>query len=205
MPDKPSYLGLLNAVSLAETRAHAYLSAWADTTSDPEVRAVLLKVAAREGEHGMSFAKRINELGYQLECTEDPHFEDQMAIATADCSDLEKAEALNLLRFCTADGEPDIFDNFFRDHSIDIRTGELLGRYIAEERDTMRLFQACHAQLSAQAAGAAPAGDRLASLEDKIDTVCQAVEELRQIVSAQSTPEAASKSNGSAARQKVRS
>ena len=71
----------------------------------------------------MSFAKRINELGFQLECTEDPHFEEQMAIATADCSDLEKAEALNLLRFCTADGEPDIFDNFFRDHSIDIQHG----------------------------------------------------------------------------------
>jgi rubrerythrin len=208
MPDKPSYLGLLNAVSLAETRAHAYLSAWADTTSDPEVRAVLLKVAAREGEHGMSFAKRINELGFQLECTEDPHFEEQMAIATADCSDLEKAEALNLLRFCTADGEPDIFDGFFRDHSIDIRTGELLGRYIAEERDTMRLFQACHAQLSAQAAGAAPADgarleNRLATLEDKIDTVCRAVEELREIVSAQAVTGPA-KTNGAGAKQKAR-
>jgi rubrerythrin len=203
MPDKPSYLGLLNAVSLAETRAHAYLSAWADTTSDPEVRAVLLKVAAREGEHGMSFAKRINELGFQLECTEDPHFEEQMAIATADCSDLEKAEALNLLRFCTADGEPDIFDNFFRDHSIDIQTGELLGRYIAEERDTMRLFQVCHAQLSAQATGAAPADGRLASLEDKIDTVCRAVEELREIVTAQAVTGTA-KANGSGAKQKVR-
>ena len=186
MSDKPSYLGLLNAVSCAETRAHQYLTAWAGVTTDPEVRAVLLKVAAREGEHGMSFAKRINELGFELEVTEDPHFEEQMAIATADCSDLEKAEALNLLRFCTADGEPDVFDNFFRDHSIDIQTGELLGRYIAEERDTLRLFQACHAQLSAQGPASAPADDRLATLEDKIDTVCRAVEELRQIVCAQS-------------------
>jgi rubrerythrin len=188
MSDKPSYLGLLNAVSLAETRAHAYLSAWADVTPDPEVRAVLRKVAAREGEHGMSFAKRINELGYELQPNDDPHFEEQMAIATADCSDLEKAEALGLLRFCTADGEPDVFDNFFRDHSIDIQTGELLGRYIAEERDTLRLFQACHAQLSAQAAEPANGSgtDRFANLEDKIDTVCRAVEELRQIVCAQS-------------------
>ena len=184
MPDKPSYLGLLNAVSLAESRAHAYLSAWADVTTDPEVRAVLLTVAAREGEHGMAFAKRINELGFELECTDDPEFESQMAIATSDRSDLEKAEALKLLRFCTADGEPDIFDNFFRDHSIDIRTGELLGRYIAEERDTMRLFQACHVQLSA-AATCATEPDRLAGLEEKIDTVCRAVEELRQIVCAQ--------------------
>ncbi len=191
MGDKPSYLGLLNAVSLAESRAHVYLSAWAEVTTDPEVRAVLVKVAAREGEHGMSFAKRINELGFELEPRDDPNFENQMEIATSDRSDLEKAEALGLLRFCTADDEPDVFDNFFRDHSIDIRTGELIGRYIAEERDTLRLFSACHAQLSARAAGASAAGageDRLASLEEKIDTVCRAVEELRQIVCAQSMP-----------------
>jgi rubrerythrin len=192
MSEKPSYLGLLNAISLAESRAHEYLTAWAGVTADPEVRAVLLKVAAREGEHGMSFAKRIDELGFELQVTEDPHFEEQMAIAcSTECSDLEKAEALNLLRFCTADGEPDVFDNFFRDHSIDIRTGELLGRYIAEERDTLRLFQVCHAQLSAQGGSTAPADDRLASLEDKIDTVCRAVEELRQIVCAQSMQSAA--------------
>ncbi len=144
MSDKPSYLGLLNAISLAESRAHEYLTAWAGVTKDPEVRAVLVKVAAREGEHGMSFAKRINELGFELQPADDPHFEEQMAIATADCSDLEKAEALGLLRFCTEDGEPDVFDNFFRDHSIDIRTGELLGRYIAEERDSARLFRSCY-------------------------------------------------------------
>jgi len=183
MADKPSYLGLLNAISLAETRANKYLTAWAEVTTDPDVRAVLVTVAAREGEHGMAFAKRINELGFELECKDDPEFDSQMAIATADCSDLEKAEALKLLRYCTADGEPDIFDNFFRDHSIDIRTGELLGRYICEERDTMRLFQVCHTQLSERAEGTQP--DRLANLEDKIDTVCRAVEELRQIVCAQ--------------------
>ena len=31
MSDKPSYLGLLNAVSLAESDAHCYLSEWAAT------------------------------------------------------------------------------------------------------------------------------------------------------------------------------
>ena len=28
MTEKPSYLGLLNAISLAESRAHRYLTAW---------------------------------------------------------------------------------------------------------------------------------------------------------------------------------
>ena len=66
MSDKPSYLKLLNAVSLAETNAHCYLTAWAETTTNPDVRRVVLTVAAREGEHGLAFAKRINELGFEL-------------------------------------------------------------------------------------------------------------------------------------------
>jgi Mn-containing catalase len=72
MPEKPTYLGLLNAISLVESRAHAYLTAWADVTPNPAVAAVLRTVAAREGEHGMSFAKRINELGFQLKPNDDP-------------------------------------------------------------------------------------------------------------------------------------
>ena len=84
MADKPSYLGLLNAVANAECRGHAYLTAWADVTPDPDVRAVLLTIAAREGEHGFSFAKRINELGFELMPTDDPTFDEKMEIATSD-------------------------------------------------------------------------------------------------------------------------
>ena len=68
MPDKekPRYLGLLNTIALAESAAYTYLTEWARVTEDPEVRHVLLTVAAREGEHGMSFARKINELGYEV-------------------------------------------------------------------------------------------------------------------------------------------
>jgi hypothetical protein len=187
MTEKPTYLGLLNAISLAESRAHAYLSAWVDVTPSPEVRSVLLTIAAREGEHGMSFAKRINELGFEVREADDPKFEQQMDIARSDRSDLDKIEALGLLRFCT-DGEPDVFDGFFADHSIDIRTGELLGRYIAEERDTLRLLQGCQRQLQARPMTEDSSSDRLGALEEKIDAVCRGVEELRQIVCAQAMP-----------------
>ena len=188
MADKPSYLGLLNAVSCAETRAHAYLTAWADVTPDPDVRAVLLTVAAREGEHGMAFAKRINELGFELQPTEDPNFESRMELARSrDKTDLEKLEAVGLLDFCPAEGEPDVFDNFFRDHSIDIRTGELLGRYIAEERDSLRLVSGCASILKSRSNGGSTSA-QLAGLESKVDAVCRAVEELRQIVCAQTMP-----------------
>jgi rubrerythrin len=189
MPDKPTYLGLLNAVACAETHAHAYLSAWAETTEDPDVRSVLTKVAWREYEHGAAFAKRINELGFEVRAIEDPKHEERMEIARSDRSDLDKLDALGILRFCS-DDEPDIFDGFFRDHSIDVQTGELLGRYIAEERDTLRLVSGCKAQLESRGAGASNGSSdaRFATMEDKIDAVCRAVEEVRQIVCAQSMP-----------------
>ena len=143
MSDKPSYLGLLNAIAIAEARACAYLTAWAEVTPSADVRGVLLKVAAREGEHGMSFAKRINELGYQVRDKDDGDLASKMEIAQSACTDLEKMEAFGLHKLDTRD-KPDLFDGFFRDHSIDIQTGELLGRYIAEERDSGRVLRACY-------------------------------------------------------------
>ena len=154
MAEKPSYLGLLNAIACAESHAHTYLNVWAEVTADDEVRALLRKIAVREGEHGMAFAKRINELGYEVRDTPDPRFDEQMEIVQSDRSDLDKLEALGLLKIKT-DDEPDIFDGFFRDHSIDIQTGELLGRYIAEERDTLRLLQGCKTNLESRTTAAA--------------------------------------------------
>ena len=196
---KPTYLGLLNALSLAESRAHCYLTEWAGVTKDPGVRQVLLTVAAREGEHGMTFAKRINELGYELRTTPDERSAKALEIIHSDCSDLEKMEALGLEKLDTGD-EPDFFDGLFKDHSIDIQTGALLGRYIAEERDSARLFRACYEQLCEAAGPRKGAGSKastdktdktarqLKALDTKVDALCRAVEELRQIVCAQSMP-----------------
>jgi rubrerythrin len=187
MSDKPTYLGLLNAVALAESRAHTYLCAWADVTPSADVRRVLLTVAAREGEHGMSFAKRINELGYELRRKETDEADNAIEIVTSKRSDLEKMKALKLHRLDTGD-EPDIFDGFFADHSIDIRTGELLGRYIAEERDSARLLRDCYEQLKAAArdngASSEADDDRLSRLETKVDAICAAVEEMRATLTA---------------------
>ena len=188
MSDKPSYLGLLNAIAVAEARAHEYLTAWAECTPSADVRRVLLTVAAREGEHGMSFAKRINELGYEVRGTDDSDLQKSMALVTSDRSDLKKMEKLKLHTLDTRD-KPDIFDGLFKDHSIDIRTGELLGRYIAEERDSARLLRSCYEQLAAAGDDPAPpASPSLTALEDKVDTLCRAVDELRQIVCAQTMP-----------------
>ena len=190
MSDKPSYLGLLNAIAVAEAQAHDYLMVWADTTPSPDVRRVLLTVAAREGEHGMSFAKRINELGYEVRCNDDSGLQNALELVRSDRSDLKKMEKLKLNTLDTGD-KPDIFDGLFKDHSIDIRTGELLGRYIAEERDSARLLRSCCEQLRAAEGADSDAVDTsesLTSLDAKVDALCRAVDELRQIVVAQAMP-----------------
>ena len=143
---KPTYLGLLNAIAIGEARAHRYLNEWIAVTPDPEVRAVLQTVAWREGEHGMSFAKRIDELGYGVRHKEDPQLERDLEVArSAELSDLEKFDHFGLGRL---NETLSFFDDVFKDHTIDIRTGELLGRYIAEEFDSARLLASCCARVS---------------------------------------------------------
>jgi hypothetical protein len=189
MSEKPRYLGLLNAIAVAEGRAQTYLCAWAEVTLSDEVRHVLRTVAAREGEHAMSFARRINELGFEVRPKDDhDQLEKTIALVRSNRSDLEKMKALKLHRLDTTD-RPDIFDDFFKDHTIDIQTGALLGRYIAEERDSGRILRRCYEQLKlhvdTSAAPASAAGN--GRLEAKVDELRRAVDELRQIVCAQLT------------------
>ncbi len=155
MSAKPSYLGLLNAISVAETDAGCYLTEWAKVTSSDDVRAVLNTIALRESEHGMAFAKRIDELGYTVQARPDPKHAERMAIASSTgLSDKEKFEALGLGK-APANGTADVFDTFFENKDLDPVTGGLLGRYVAEERDSGRKFAACYAILCADADKAA--------------------------------------------------
>lgn len=155
MSDKPTYLSLLNAVAEAEWRAFEYLSAWLEQTGDESVAAILRTVCAREGEHGMAFAKRLDELGYQLRShPASERDRERGEVATSARGDLEKLEALGYGEVWDA-AKPDIFDTFFADRTIDPVTGALLGRYIAEERDSERLLRACCAELRAGAGAVA--------------------------------------------------
>ena len=82
----------------------------------------------------------------------------------------------------------------FNDTTIDITTGQLLGRYIAEERDSGRQLRQCYNLLKEAAECEAPAtgsSSQLAALDGKVDALCRAVDELRQIVCAQTMEPAA--------------
>ncbi|MDH3680278.1 MAG: manganese catalase family protein [Acidimicrobiia bacterium] len=147
---KPSYLGLLNAISVAETAAEPLFLAWADRTDDPKLAETLRFVGMREGEHGKAFAKRMLELGYEVREPARPGPDpENLRIAGSRRSDLRKFDELG---FGQGQGDTDIFDAMFQDKTIDPTTGALLGRYIAEERDSLRRLTAEHDRLK-RAAG----------------------------------------------------
>ena len=145
---KPSFLGLLNTLSVAETAAAPVFTTWADTTKDKKLQKVLRLVAMREGEHGIAFAKRMLELGYEVRTPEDVGNTEALNLVASNKTDLQK---LRGLKFHKAPSGPDVFDGMFADKTIDPVTGGLLGRYIAEERDTLRLLYAEYQRLQKKA------------------------------------------------------
>ena len=181
MADKPSYLRMLNGIANGERQGYEYLNAWYERATDPDVKRTLRIVKNREHEHSLAFAKRIDELGFELEPGDVLDFSKQYEIVTSDCSDYEKAEALGLFERKADTDERDIFAGLFDDKTIDVQTGALLGRYIAEERDSGRLIAACAQALKARHDGGG-GSDRLDTLEQKVDAVCDAVERLHDLV-----------------------
>lgn len=148
---EPTYLALLNSIAVNERKGEALLGCWAATTKDPKLAEVLRFVAIREGEHAAAFAKRMCELGYAV-CEEKAYqffkdFDALLAFIGSDASDAEKVARLGGNR-----EEKDTFASFFKDTTIDPLTGELLGRYISEERDSGRRLRAEYDRICGAAA-----------------------------------------------------
>src|SRR4051794_39020574 len=148
---KPAYLGLLNAISLAETHAGQYLEAWASVTPDEDLACTLRLVAARERSHGEVFCRRIAELGFSLKPKRDPAAGERLAkYADPRISDLEKVgperkgedrDPFGEIKAKMADGE------------YDPMTCNLLQWYIAEEADSGRRLREAYGCVRERANG----------------------------------------------------
>ncbi len=172
MPEKPSYIGLLNAIALGESEAECYLNAWAAVTPHDDVRSILSTVALREGEHGKAFEKRLCELGYGLLPRESDAAAKLEIASSSTLSDREKFEKLEVGRSVSdRAGDNDVFVNMFKDTTIDIQTSTLLGRYVAEERDSGRMLSACYSELCRRenGGGGTVSASVAAGLEARLD------------------------------------
>lgn len=153
---RPTYLKVLNGLAGGEWSAHLEFTAWAKVTRDEALRPVLLLVAAREGEHALSFEKRILALGFtRLPRPKPDHEECLRVLSDPAVSDLAKFEFFGYGDGGQYAGDTDTYAALFEDRSIDIETSELLGRYVGEERDTSRRLRAAYKALQAQARAAA--------------------------------------------------
>lgn len=171
---EPTYLALLNSIAVNERKGEALLGCWAATTPDPRLAEVLRFVAIREGEHAAAFAKRMCELGYAV-CEETAYqvfkdFDDLLAFIGSSASDAEKVARIGGNR-----EDKDPFGGFFKDTTIDPQTGELLGRYIAEERDSGRRLRAEYDRICGSAS------DPQAELRELRACVEQLQRELREL------------------------
>ena len=148
---KPSYLGLLNTISLAESAAGVYLEAWANVTPHEDLACTLRLVAARERSHGEVFCRRIAELGYTLRHKPDPRAAERLAkLADPNITDLEKIGPAR-------DEEADTFGDIRRrmaEGDFDPMTVNLMNWYIAEEKDSARRLRDAYACVRDAAAGA---------------------------------------------------
>jgi hypothetical protein len=179
MSDKPSYLGLLNAIAVGESRGYELLDAWGKQARDPGVAEVLNVVAIREQEHAAAFTKRLCELGYGVRQKPSDRFADHLELAKSDAGDREKFEEIFGYGGKSADdsvGE-DPLGKLFDDKSIDPQTGALLGRFVAEERDSGRRLKAAYEQLDRM-----PADDSaLRDIAERLDRLSSTLEELKSL------------------------
>ncbi len=179
MSDKPTYLGLLNAIVNGERRGHAFLTAWSELSPDPDIALMLKTVALREAEHAATFEKRMCELGYTLIEKDDDNHEKTMKLICSDVSDLEKFQKLGYDKTPNEDGEDQLLQ-LLSDKSIDPQTGALLGRFIAEERDSGRILRAAY-QCAKERSGSVQS----TAGEDKVtlSQICAQLEKLTEAVS----------------------
>lgn len=178
MAEKPSYIGLLNAIANGERIGHKIFRNWAAVTTCDDIRGTLQTVAIREAEHAWAFEKRLCELGFGLRKKEVPDASKKtLKVAKSDMTDIEKFEHLGYGKK-SKDEQTDGLLRLLEDTTIDPQTGALLGRFICEERDTVRRLKACYETLK-NGATAKPAMDvtldqvcaQLATLTEKVEAM----------------------------------
>ncbi len=177
---EPTYLPLLNSIAVNECKGQKLLDAWASTTKDQSLAQALRFVAIREGEHAMAFTKRMCELGHAVnEDTAYQVFKDFDGLVACVKSSISDAQKIAQLQGGNRTEErEDPFRGFFNDTTIDPQTGELLGRYIAEERDSGRRLKAEYDRVCGMASSAT---SELSELRACVDELRREVAKLKGI------------------------
>ena len=148
MTAKPDYVNLLNDICQQEARAGIFLKAWADKTDNPDLKQCLTFVAERETSHGDIFERRVRELGFSTEETEDPIFADRLQVAGSDMSDAEKIAWMREAQ--TRAVKPTVRERYevaMEDESVDALTRSLIRWFTDVENDSGTSMRSVYAQI----------------------------------------------------------
>ena len=148
---KPHYLELLNSVARAEEVAGVLLSAWAEETTDPELRERLSLVAARETSHYHVFSRRIQELGYSLNTSEEPLVAQLLEINGCGMGDIEKMRRLKVWE--QGRQSPTLDERYvaaISDETVDPLTRSLLRWFTDEEADSTQSLTEVYGRMEEQ-------------------------------------------------------
>ena len=148
MTPKPEYVDLLNDIRLQENRAGVYLEAWANKTTNDDLKECLSFVAAREYSHGDIFDRRVKELGFAVEEIEDPEFDEKVRVVTSEISDAEKIAWLKESRL--RQPTPSVRERYeaaMEDDSVDPLTRSLLRWFTDVENDSVEQMGKVYAQI----------------------------------------------------------
>src|SRR5262245_4061649 len=176
MADKPSYIGLLNAIANGERGGARIFKRWAEVTTCEDIRPTLQMVAIREAEHSLAFEKRLCELGFGLRKKENPELKKTLKVMKSQSSDLEKFQHLGYGKKSKSE-QTDGLMRLLEDTTIDPQTGALIGRFICEERDTVRRLTECYEFVKKNEGKLAAGGDlegltaQLAALTEKVEAM----------------------------------
>lgn len=179
--DMPSYAGLLGKIVVSETCKAAAFERWSKQTADVALSKTLRLVALRDAMHAGTFKKRLNELGCPVEGDVGPALEVQIQLYESDAGDLDKLKCFSANR----DAYDHSFDTLFADRTIDPMTGCLLGRYLAEGRDSLRLLDECYqALIDPREVPLEPLQEAAPAMDLGVDAVGEAVTSLTGMVDA---------------------
>ena len=146
------YLELLNDITSGERRAGIHLAAWADQTSDPDLKACLTLVAKRETSHYHIFERRIEELGYNWKDNDAPEFEERLRVSGSDMPDVEKIR-WGKEQQAQRKGPPirERYEAAIADETVDPLTRSLLRWFADVEADSGSLIRPAYDQVEAKA------------------------------------------------------
>lgn len=182
MAKKPTYIGTLNRIVNAERQGFELLDCWSKVC-DAEIQSMLKTVALREGEHAATFEKRLCELGFTLKEKRAEGFDKTLQMIASDKPDLAKFEQLGYHKLGEKDGEDQLL-KILADKTIDPTTAGLLGRFIAEERDSLLLLKAAYDCTRAKAGqeNTAPSDDTLTQIRQQLGQLSDEMAQLREKV-----------------------